>query len=132
MLVCGVISGVRERCMRARANAPGVVRRNWPACLVTKGMSTLHLAAMRCDEDESETTRVESIIKALLARGAELAHVDRGAHELAHAAAVQAAARLVARVGAGPAPDVQAARGGRAAAHAGHGFRPAAARPAPA
>ena len=44
----------------AGANATGALRRDEPAFLCVKGMSNLHLAAMRCDEDDSTT--VESII----------------------------------------------------------------------
>ncbi|CAH0365282.1 unnamed protein product, partial [Pelagomonas calceolata] len=68
----------------AGANATGVLRRDEPAFLVTKGMSDLHLAAMRCDEDESETTRVESIIQVLLARGADAGQRDTSGNSCLH------------------------------------------------
>jgi hypothetical protein len=68
----------------AGPNATGVLRRDEPAFLVTKGMSNLHLAAMRCDEDESETTRVESIIKVLLARGADAGQKDTSGNSCLH------------------------------------------------
>jgi len=68
----------------AGSNATGVLRRDEPAFLVTKGMSNLHLAAMRCDEDESETSRVESIIKVLLAHGADANRRDTSGNSCLH------------------------------------------------
>ena len=64
----------------AGSNATGVLRRDEPAFLVTKGMSNLHLAAMRCDEDET----VESIIKVLLARGADPGQKDTSGNSCLH------------------------------------------------
>ena len=64
----------------AGANATGVLRRDDPAFLVVKGMSNLHLAAMRCDEDDT----VESIIKVLLARGADAGQIDTSGNSCLH------------------------------------------------
>ena len=64
----------------AGANATGVLRRDDPAFLVVKGMSNLHLAAMRCDEDET----VESIIKVLLVRGADANQRDTSGNSCLH------------------------------------------------
>jgi ankyrin repeat protein len=64
----------------AGANATGALRRDDPAFLVVKGMSNLHLAAMRCDEDET----VESIIKVLLARGADAGAKDTNGNSCLH------------------------------------------------
>ena len=64
----------------AGANATGVLRRDDPAFLVVKGMSNLHLAAMRCDEDET----IESIIKVLLARGADAEQNDTSGNSCLH------------------------------------------------
>ena len=64
----------------AGSNATGVLRRDEPAFLVTKGMSNLHLAAMRCDEDET----VESIIEVLLARGADAGQKDTSGNSCLH------------------------------------------------
>jgi ankyrin repeat protein len=64
----------------AGANATGVLRRDDPAFLIVKGMSNLHLAAMRCDEDET----VESIVKVLLARGADVSRKDTSGNSCLH------------------------------------------------
>ena len=64
----------------AGANATGALKRDDPAFLCVKGMSNLHLAAMRCDEDET----VESIIKVLLARGADAGQKDTSGNSCLH------------------------------------------------
>jgi ankyrin repeat protein len=64
----------------AGANATGALRRDDPAFLVVKGMSNLHLAAMRCDEDDT----VESIIKVLLACGADAGQNDTSGNSCLH------------------------------------------------
>jgi ankyrin repeat protein len=66
----------------AGANATGALKRDDPAFLVVKGMSNLHLAAMRCDEDDSTT--VESIIKVLLERGADGDQKDTSGNSCLH------------------------------------------------
>ena len=66
----------------AGANATGALKRDEPAFLCVKGMSNLHLAAMRCDEDDSTT--VESIIEVLLARGADGDQRDTSGNSCLH------------------------------------------------
>ena len=66
----------------AGANATGALKRDEPAFLCVKGMSNLHLAAMRCDEDDSTT--VESIISTPRARGADAAQKDTSGNSCLH------------------------------------------------
>ena len=67
--------------LEAGANATGVLKCDAPAFLYVKGMSNLHLAAMRCD-DEDET--VESIIKVLLDQGADAGQKDTSGNSCLH------------------------------------------------
>ena len=66
--------------LEAGANATGALKRDDPAFLIDKGMSNLHLAAMRCDEDET----VESIIKVLLDQGADAGQKDTSGNSCLH------------------------------------------------